>query len=392
MEETPFFSNKRIIALMLTCMIAIGAIFILLTHKMTNSQNRDTARQEQLIMLNEIEQLTKQDGTSPAESQIMQLRSQLSKPLGYTGCDVRVMLVAAGLVIICLVIMLFGYLWYSVLRPFRRLEHYAAEIAKGNLDTSLRFERANAFGAFTWAFDHMRREIQKARVCEKEAIENNKTVIATLSHDIKTPISSIRAYAEGLAANMDTTLERKERYLTVIMKKCDEVTTLTNDLFLHSLSDLEKLQITLREEHIHNILNDVIEELNGDKGDIICRSELHEAALKCDRKRIVQVVENIINNARKYAGHSGILVWTQLSEGEGQDAAYKIHIKDAGEGIPPEDMPFIFEKFYRGKNVKDAPGAGLGLYIVKYIMGQMNGEVQLYNRSDGLEVVLVLPM
>lgn len=392
MEETRYFSNKRVIALMIVCMLVIGAIFILLIYKMTNSQNRQAARQEQLIMLNEIEQLIRQDGDSPAEEQIMQLRSQLSKPLGYTGNDIRAMLAAAGLVIIGLILMMFGYVWYSVLRPFHRLEHYAAEIAKGNLDASLRFERTNAFGAFTWAFDHMRREIQKARSCEREAIENNKTVIATLSHDIKTPISSIRAYAEGLAANMDTTLERKERYLTVIMKKCDEVTTLTNDLFLHSLSDLEKLQITLSEENIHEILEEVIEELNGDRGDIVRRSELHEATLRCDRKRIVQVMENVINNARKYAGHPGILVWTQLSEGEGQNAAYQIHIKDAGEGIPPEDMPFIFEKFYRGKNVKDAPGAGLGLYIVKYIMGQMNGEVQLYNRNDGLEVVLVLPM
>ena len=81
----------------------------------------------------------------------------------------------------------------------------------------------------------MRKEITKARSCEREAIENNKTVIATLSHDIKTPIASIRAYAEGLEANLDSTYEKRMKYLSILMRKCDEVSKLTNDLFLHSL-------------------------------------------------------------------------------------------------------------------------------------------------------------
>lgn len=87
----------------------------------------------------------------------------------------------------------------------------------------LNYERSNYFGEFTWAFDSMRREITKARSCEREATENNKTVIATLSHDIKTPISSIRAYAEGLEANLDNTPENAQiiyQLLCVNVMKC----------------------------------------------------------------------------------------------------------------------------------------------------------------------------
>lgn len=389
MEETRKFSNGKFIGLMLVCILIIGSIFIGMLHLVVDTKEQENERKEQIIALNEIEKLTESNGSSPVAEQISKLQAKLEKPVSYSGEDRKTVIVTAGLLVIGIVLAVLGYIWYTVIRPFQKLENYAGEIAKGNLDISLKYERSNIFGAFTWAFDHMRREINKARSCEKEAIENNKTIIATLSHDIKTPIASIRAYAEGLEANMDTTLERKQRYLSVIMKKCDEVTTLTNDLFLHSLSDLEKLQITMEKENIKELLENTMEELNGDRGDIQYIGEIHEAVLECDKKRVVQVIENVVNNARKYASNQGITVWTDLSREENYNVTYKIHIKDSGKGILPEDMPFVFEKFYRGKNVSDEPGAGLGLYIVKYVMEQMKGEVVLHNCQDGLEVVLV---
>ena len=282
---------------------------------------------------------------------------------------------------------LFFVMYWGVLRPFEKLERYAEEIALGNLEVHLDFSRGNPFGAFTWAFDHMRREILKARICEQEAIENNKTVIATLSHDIKTPVSSIRAYAEGLEANMDTTPKRRQRYLSVIMKKCDQVTQLTNDLLLHSLTDLDKLQIQWEIVEMQSFLRQALQELSGERGDLILESELISVRLQADGKRLAQVLDNIVGNARKYAQGTQIHFWTVVSEN-----FYEIHIKDGGNGILPEDMPFIFEKFYRGKNAKDQTGAGLGLYIVKYIITQMGGEVCLITSSDGLEVILKLDL
>jgi len=126
-----------------------------------------------------------------------------------------------------------------------------------------------------------------------------------------------------------------------------------------------------------------VKEMCGEKDDIVISGEIAEAQVQADPKRMAQVLENIVNNARKYGKGTPIRLWTQMA-----DNYYEIHIKDEGEGILPEDMPFIFEKFYRGKNVGTQPGAGLGLYIVKYIMNQMDGEVRLKNEPDGLEVVL----
>jgi signal transduction histidine kinase len=287
---------------------------------------------------------------------------------------------------ISFLLLVFNYIYREVLRPFDKLQGFADEIAKGNFDMKLKYERANYFGKFTWAFDHMRREITKARACEKEAIDNNKTVVATLSHDIKTPIASIRAYTEGLDANLDSGPFMRRKYCSVIMMKCDEVTKLTNDLFLHSLSDLDKLKISLEKENIRELLVKIISQLQLNDNRIGIIGGLPDVYVMVDGKRFEQVMENVINNAKKYASDSKIEISTVIAK-----ESIDICIRDYGQGIPDEDMPFIFDKFYRGKNSRDKQGSGLGLYIVRYIMEQMGGSVSLSNTSKGLNVNLQLP-
>lgn len=294
-------------------------------------------------------------------------------------------------------LVLFMYIYVCVLRPFDELEDYASHLAAGDMDTELKYRRVNMFGSFTWAFDHMRTEIMHARRREQEAIENNKTVIATLSHDIKTPIASIRGYAEALVMNMDATPERRERYASVIMKKCDEVTSITNDMFIHSLHDLDRLAVKSDEVEIKPLLEQVLSDI-GLGMNIVVNGDITEAVLEhSDSGRVVQVIENILSNASKYARDTEISIVTECIEPEklprnvhvgGADMVYSLSIKDHGTGIPDKDMPFIYEKFYRGENSGDEPGAGLGLFIVHYLMDRMGGDVELVNHAEGLEAVL----
>ncbi len=252
------------------------------------------------------------------------------------------------------------------------------------MNVPLEYERSNYFGDFTWAFDSMRREITRSRASEKETIENNKTVIATLSHDIKTPIASIRAYAEGLEANLDRSVERRTEYLRVLMRKCDEVSKLTNDLFLHSISDLDKLKISEKEFELCGFIEECAGELSAEHHDIALRLSGERIWVRADRNRLLQVCENLVNNSRKYA-KSGIEIWVVPRAGFGE-----VHFKDHGAGIPDEDMPFICDKFYRGRNCGEEQGSGLGLYIVKYILERMGGKLLLHNDADGLEAVVYL--
>ncbi len=338
---------------------------------------------QQVVALNEIDQLVKAGDTELAQEKIADLEKLIRSIEFKEQGSSKVIAMGAVSLVFLLVVSL--YLYFAVLRPFDKLKGFADSIAMGNFDVPLKYERSNYFGKFTWAFDSMRSEITKARQCEKEAVENNKTVIATLSHDIKTPIASIRAYAEGLQANMDSTPEKRDRYLSVIMRKCDEVSKLTNDLFLHSLSDLDKLKIHAETFPLCGFVETVVSEIAGEHNDVTFRKPDFEVSVSADRNRLTQIIENLINNSRKYAKTRIDIHLTQ------QEGSVNIHFTDYGKGIPDSDMPFIFDKFYRGKNVDKEQGSGLGLYIVKYLVEKMNGKVLLHNRAGSFEAIVTLP-
>lgn len=375
--------KNRLISVMIIFVISIiiiTGIFYSYEQKLYS----EDFKAEQIVALNEIEQLAKYGELEKMSEKMSELKDNLvlSKSVSRDNSVLIIMC------IICIIFMFitFGYVYFSILKPFNKMKKFAGEISQGNFDIPLNYERSNYFGEFTWAFDSMRREITKARSCEREAIENNKTVIATLSHDIKTPIASIRAYTEGLEANMDSTAQKRQRYISVIINKCDEVSRLTNDLFLHSLSDLDKLKINPERLELGAFIERIIAELSAEQNDISFVKPDFSVFVFADKNRLTQIAENIVNNARKYA-KSHIDVRIMQSDGNAE-----INFRDYGSGIPDEDMPFIFEKFYRGRNCNNEQGSGLGLYIVKYITEQMNGKILLHNHYDGLEAIVSLPV
>lgn len=368
--------KKRIFFICLFFIFIIG-IFTVSICIYQHNLNSDDVKNSQVVNINEIEQLINAGRITEANAKLDSLADYLRGT--ETGVNYTPIIIMASISVI-FVLVLFLYVYYQILRPFDKLKGFASEIASGNFDLPLEYERSNYFGKFTWSFDMMRNEIKKARRCEKEAIENNKTVIASLSHDIKTPIASIKAYSEALEANMDNTYEDRMTYINVIMRKADEVKKLTDDLFVHSISDMDK--ISFNNENIN--LNDIIINSSNDfraNTPINYINNTKEAYTYGDRDRIYQVFENIINNSIKYANTKIDITLDEDSEN------YIVSIKDYGSGISDSDMPFIYEKFYRGNNSKEKQGTGLGLYIVKYMMEKMNGKVELENKN-GLLVKL----
>lgn len=376
--------KSRIIGITLFFMVLITGVSFIFAHNKTEKYSSDS-NGELIVAVNEIEQLIKKGETNEAAEKAAQLKDAIrdyEQPVPedtntWVICIIGCAFAAAT----------FGYVYFSILRPFDKMKDFAEKIAQGNFDLPLDYERSNYFGSFTWAFDSMRREITKARACEREAIDNNKTVIATLSHDIKTPVSSIRAYTEGLDANLDSSPEKRRKYLSVIMRKCDEVSKLTNDLFLHSLSDLDKLKIQPEQFELTSFMERSVKEIAAEHNDVHFLRPDFTAEVSADKNRLMQITENLINNARKYA-HTDISVSLEKVQND-----ILIHFRDSGSGIPDDDMPFIFEKFYRGKNAGSEQGSGLGLYIVKYLTEAQDGEVSLCNLAEGgLEVTVSLPL
>lgn len=369
---------------MLFFWLLLTAVFLIFLFQ--TGWSREETKREDVVALNEIRQLANQPENAAFGHAVSDLQEQLIWESEQENGNV----LAGRLLVLYLLLCVFlavlcWYIYRSVLKPFQRLEDFAGEVAAGNLEVPLAYERRNLFGAFTWAFDNMRLEIKRARSCEKAAIENNKTVIATISHDIKTPVASIRTYCEALQAGLAQTPERREQYLDILMKKCDEVSKLTNDLFLHSLSDLDKLLMYYEIYSARELIPQILDGITGQNERICLLGDIPECKINVDTKRLEQVYENLIANALKYAPDSKIEIFHQREED-----CLLVTVRDYGAGIADSDLPFVFDKFYRGSNTADKQGAGLGLYIVRYIIGQFGGTVHLRNRADGLDAVFCL--
>ena len=369
------------ITILFSCLI-IGITVLLII--LSGTKDTSERRAEKILDCNEISQLIDMGEYEKAREKLADFQDSLRNPVDIENNNTKVLIICCAAVL-CIVLV-FLYVYFKILRPFDKMKDFASEVAKGNFDVPLKYERSNYFGAFTWAFDIMRKEITSARMAEHEAVENNKTVIATLSHDIKTPIASIRAYAEGLEANLDVSPERRSRYLQVMMKKCDEVTELTNDLFLHSLSDMGRIEIKPEEIDLVPFMEQTVADITADKSDVIFIKPDFSPVISADKKRMTQLAENLINNSRKYAKTD---IRISITE---KDNFVQVSFSDMGSGIPDEDMPFITDKFYRGKNCGNENGSGLGLYIVKYIAEKSGGSVELQNMYPGLKVTVTLPM
>lgn len=273
------------------------------------------------------------------------------------------------------------YIYRTLLKPFQKLQIFAANVARGNLDIPLNMDKNNYFGAFTESFDLLREELGCARQREYESNRSKKELVATLSHDIKTPVASIKAVSELML--MQAKDEKVIKHVNTIYSKAEQINLLVTDMFHATLEELQQLKLTVTEES-SEVLVDMIENVNYDHQ--IDYDPIPPSIILIDPLRMQQVIDNIISNSYKYAG-TRITISYQINEGY-----LELHIQDFGPGISKEELPLLFNKYFRGKNVEGKNGSGLGLYISKYFMENMYGQINCYNRNDGFTVVLKIKL
>lgn len=272
-----------------------------------------------------------------------------------------------------------GFLYVQFIRPFLNLQKFARQIAKGNLDFPLPARKHNYFGAFTESFDIMREELKRARESEFRANQSKKELVAELSHDIKTPVAAIRAACEVMfAAKMQPETGKKIKLIDNKAKVIDE---LVGNLFHATLEELMALKVEPMEESSLCIMDMFLD--MQEYGQINIVSEIPECMVYMDKLRLSQVIDNCMNNGWKYAGTQMTVEFLEEKEG------IRIRIRDYGKGVPGEDLPRISEKFFRGSNSKGKEGSGLGLYLAKTFMEQMQGGMEYYNQK-GFVVELFL--
>ena len=296
----------------------------------------------------------------------------------------RIVLVAIS-AIWFLGMVLFVYFYMGYVRPFHKLKNFAGEVARGNLDMPLSMTKSNYFGVFTESFDIMREELRRAKENEYKANVSKKELVAELSHDIKTPIATIKAACEVIEVKSAKSegiggLELHDK-VQLIEKKADVVEQLINNMFHATLEELEVLKVEPQEE-LSTCIDEMFKELQV-YGNIHIENQIPQCLLWMDKLRMVQVIDNIVNNAMKYAKTD---VHISYSQG---DNGILIRIMDDGPGVPEEDLAKVSEKFYRGSNVAGENGSGLGLYLTKMFMEKMEGQMNCYN-DNGFVVELFL--
>lgn len=271
------------------------------------------------------------------------------------------------------------YMYMTIEKPFKTLKGFAERVACGNLDIPLTMDRRNIFGAFTESFDIMRSELKKARIAEAKAQQSKKELVAKLSHDIKTPVASIKAVSEvGLAL---TSKEKDKAYYKQIINKTDQINNLVSNLFSATLEELE--QLTISPTNIESFkVKSMLE--NADYLHYATIKDLPECLIYADGLRLQQVFDNIFANSYKYAKTEIAVTY------EKDDDYLNIVIEDSGGGVKDQELVIIKEKFKRGENAKNIEGAGLGLYISDYFMKEMAGELRVENGARGLKVIVCL--
>lgn len=264
-----------------------------------------------------------------------------------------------------------------IMKPFKKLESFAERVATGNLDIPLEMDRENIFGAFTESFDIMRTELKRARLAEARANAEKRELVAKLSHDIRTPVASIKAASEVGEATADN--EKVRENYTHIIRKADQINTLVTNLFSAALEDLG--QLSAKASDVSS--SEVCGMLTG--ADYLKLSEIPhipDCVVYADKLRLQQVFDNIFANSYKYANTK---IQTRAAI---ENNFLNIRIEDMGGGVYSEELPLLKEKYHRGKNAANAEGAGLGLYICDSLMKEMKGELEVENGSAGLAVTV----
>ena len=303
-----------------------------------------------------------------------QLNQQYSRQLQNVALVVLIMIIIQSI----MAIIYFIYLQRTIILPFIQMREFAQRVAYGNLDIPLTMDRKNAFGAFSEAFDIMRTEIKQARIAEAKANESKKELIAKLSHDIKTPLASIKAVAGVGAALTD---DKNNTNYQQIIQKSDQIDTLVSDLFTASLEELQQLSVSVTKVSSTEI-GPLLE--NADYQHVSQITEIPSCSINADVLRLQQVFDNIFVNSYKYAG-TKIDVTATLS-----DKYLIIAIEDYGLGVNEKELAHLKDKYVRGSGTDKIEGAGLGLYIADYLMKMMKGALVIENGKNGFLVKVYL--
>ena len=292
---------------------------------------------------------------------------------------------AAGLL---LTVGVFIYIGQKVIKPFDKMSSLTQELAKGNLSAPIKEERSRFFGKFLWGMDMLRENLEDSKTKNLEYQKEKKTMLLSLSHDIKTPLSAIQLYSKALSEGLYDTEEKKQGALAGILSKTEEIRGYVDEIYNLSREDFMELSVNVGEVYLKEVMEGITAYYKDKLSVIHTEFEIGEydnALLSADKDRLVESLQNLMENAIKYGDGRKI----SISFSEEEDCKL-ITVENTGCTLEEGEINNIFDSFYRGSNTTNIQGNGLGLYIVKQLMTKMDGDVFAEKEDDVFKVTLVV--
>ncbi|GIP23806.1 HAMP domain-containing sensor histidine kinase [Paenibacillus sp. J22TS3] len=285
----------------------------------------------------------------------------------------------------------------SIIRPLRELKDATKRIKDGDLDFNLKIANKDEIGELSQAFEQMRVKLRESIQTQLQYEENRKELISNISHDLRTPLTAIRGYIDGIGDGIADTPDKVQKYLDIISLKAGEMDQMIDELFLYSKLDLNHLPFHYEKINLLSFLTDWSEELefelnkNGVNYDAYIRID-PGTEISIDRDKLRRVFSNIISNSLKYMTKDEKRI-TLNANVAGGEFVMKLH--DNGQGIDAEALPFIFERFYRADPSRNSHtgGSGLGLAISKQIIEGHGGSIKAESiKGEGTGITITLPL
>ena len=313
---------------------------------------------------------------------------------GKTGSNLYSMTDAAGLIsgdfmsslFLCMILILLftallltRWLEKSFFGPISVLNKGMNHIRDGNLDFILKTDEEGEIGELYQNYEEMRLRLKESQEEKLLQEKQNRELLSNISHDLKTPITSIKGYVEGLIDGVANTPEKQDKYIRTIYNKANDMDHLIDELTLYSRIDSDRVPYNFHRINVGDYFGDCVEEIGMDlesRGIELSYANLiaPETRIIADPEQLKRVINNIVGNSVKYLDKPhGRIVFRLLDE----EDSIRVEVEDNGKGIAPRDIPYIFDRFYRTDSSRNSAkgGSGIGLSIVKKIVEDHGGYI-----------------
>ena len=313
---------------------------------------------------------------------------------GKTGINLYSMTDAAGLIsgdfmsslFLCMILILLftallltRWLEKSFFGPISVLNKGMNHIRDGNLDFILKTDEEGEIGELYQNYEEMRLRLKESQEEKLLQEKQNRELLSNISHDLKTPITSIKGYVEGLIDGVANTPEKQDKYIRTIYNKANDMDHLIDELTLYSRIDSDRVPYNFHRINVGDYFGDCVEEIGMDlesRGIELGYANLiaPETRIIADPEQLKRVINNIVGNSVKYLDKPhGRIVFRLLDE----EDSIRVEVEDKGKGIAPRDIPYIFDRFYRTDSSRNSAkgGSGIGLSIVKKIIEDHGGYI-----------------